>query len=1067
MMKKIITLAAAFVVLTLSAPSWATSPNVPISAMTPGGPALSGDLVHIARQTGPSTWVDYSLSVSDYLTYTGANLTAATGLVQVGTITVGAWHATPVTVAYGGTGLSSGTSGGIPYFSGSTTIASSGALSQYQLIMGGGAGASPSSIGSVGTTTTLLHGNASGAPTFSKVALTTDVSGALPTANGGNPAYLSTVSSSNTAAQNMTALAADISAAVSGGYKKIQFPAGQIKFGTSTPTVTQLTTAMDFEGVDGSCGTTFIVESGYNSAPWDITTSGLWADYAVTAVATATTGGNISTESEVTKVTATGISGITLSQGEMFSLYSNDILPYNDGDSANFAHEISPAWALSGSDLYLWRKLNRAYTVANTVKLRRYNNTGIRVNVDNICFDTDGTFNDATSAANRPDNIIRFIGLRDLHIGRGVMIKAAWEGGFEINASLDAVDEHSTFQMNNGLSGITVLGYDTRLDGPNLNARLIGNDLEQGRHSTSTWAETSSQDYTAASVGATTTLTYSADSGDDSPAVGNQVYITGIVGTLSALNGTWQTITAKTGTGSTGGTITFAYNSTGLVYTSGGSGQLYDGTNVYRYGENENQQFLNFSGNFNLGDRIDWHNNDVGSGASNFNTFAPLETTWGSINPRSAQFRGTSEYLKNGSCTRCNQFVNVFSFSQNHGLPNHPLLENIHLYNQQDRAAAQYYVTTQGDASVTDDRLLTVNNLTVDGGAYTVFSHDVNSGNMIVNNFNFGGDWGISPTASAYIATNLGGDLIFNGGTIDLTAVTTNTEVRISQTQAGRTVFNGVYLKMTCATGNFPITANTGAATITIENSTIEFPSSATDGTCRFIQVNNVAATINLFNNTFVNASKIDNSSRGLVNSSGASASATINMSRNSFDATVLNATSSSSGAFTVNNQGTRSVGTGNAILIGAANVNTSAVGNVGGGEDDLMTYALPKSAIPSAGKGVRITSWGTTANNSNPKTVKLYFGSQVILTKALTVSQAGVWRSVAEVFSTGSSTQAYDAQLLQGGTTTLTEVESGTASQTDTSAITIKATGTVTDGGGGINNNDIQQTGLLVEAIN
>lgn len=50
---------------------------------------------------------------------------------------------TPVTVANGGTGLSSGTSGGVPYYSGSTTIASSAALGTNNLVLGGGAGAAP------------------------------------------------------------------------------------------------------------------------------------------------------------------------------------------------------------------------------------------------------------------------------------------------------------------------------------------------------------------------------------------------------------------------------------------------------------------------------------------------------------------------------------------------------------------------------------------------------------------------------------------------------------------------------------------------------------------------------------------------------------------------------------------------------------------------------------------------------------------------------------------------------------------------------------------------------------
>lgn len=90
--------------------------------------------------------------------------------------------------ANGGTGLSSGTSGGLLYFSGTTTLASSGAYTANRLLTGGGAAAAPVQLGSLGTTTTLLHGNAAGAPTFGAVSLTADVSGTLPVANGGSGA---------------------------------------------------------------------------------------------------------------------------------------------------------------------------------------------------------------------------------------------------------------------------------------------------------------------------------------------------------------------------------------------------------------------------------------------------------------------------------------------------------------------------------------------------------------------------------------------------------------------------------------------------------------------------------------------------------------------------------------------------------------------------------------------------------------------------------------------------------------------------------------------------------------
>lgn len=90
---------------------------------------------------------------------------------------------TDLAVADGGTGLSSGTSGGVLAFTASGTIASSTALAANQLVLGGGAGAAPATLGSLGTTTTVLHGNASGAPTFGAVSLAADVTGNLPVTN--------------------------------------------------------------------------------------------------------------------------------------------------------------------------------------------------------------------------------------------------------------------------------------------------------------------------------------------------------------------------------------------------------------------------------------------------------------------------------------------------------------------------------------------------------------------------------------------------------------------------------------------------------------------------------------------------------------------------------------------------------------------------------------------------------------------------------------------------------------------------------------------------------------------
>ena len=108
----------------------------------------------------------------------------------------------------------SGTSGGIPYFSGTTSMASTALLVDHGVIVGSGAATAPNTIAvgsdnqflagntsadpgfrqivaasadlaNQGTTTTLLHGNAAGNPTWAAVNLATEVTGILTVPNGG------------------------------------------------------------------------------------------------------------------------------------------------------------------------------------------------------------------------------------------------------------------------------------------------------------------------------------------------------------------------------------------------------------------------------------------------------------------------------------------------------------------------------------------------------------------------------------------------------------------------------------------------------------------------------------------------------------------------------------------------------------------------------------------------------------------------------------------------------------------------------------------------------------------
>lgn len=154
------------------------SAGVPVLAQFTGlGAATCAPLV-----VDTATGFIYAWKTGDVIVRSGAGgtVTSVAGSFTGGLISVGG---SPVTTS-GTLALTvAGTSGGIPYFSGATTWASSAALTANAIVLGGGAAAAPATLGSLGTTTTVLHGNAAGAPTFGAVSLSADVTGNLPVSN--------------------------------------------------------------------------------------------------------------------------------------------------------------------------------------------------------------------------------------------------------------------------------------------------------------------------------------------------------------------------------------------------------------------------------------------------------------------------------------------------------------------------------------------------------------------------------------------------------------------------------------------------------------------------------------------------------------------------------------------------------------------------------------------------------------------------------------------------------------------------------------------------------------------
>lgn len=89
-------------------------------------------------------------------------------------------------VGAGGTGLTSGISGGIPYFSSTSAMTSSALLADFGVLIGGGAGAAPTSIAPVsGVGFPLVSGGVSASPTWSLLTVAAGGTGQNTLANHG------------------------------------------------------------------------------------------------------------------------------------------------------------------------------------------------------------------------------------------------------------------------------------------------------------------------------------------------------------------------------------------------------------------------------------------------------------------------------------------------------------------------------------------------------------------------------------------------------------------------------------------------------------------------------------------------------------------------------------------------------------------------------------------------------------------------------------------------------------------------------------------------------------------
>jgi hypothetical protein len=80
--------------------------------------------------------------------------------------------------------------------------------------------------------------------------------------------------------------------------------------------------------------------------------------------------------------------------------------------------------------------------------------------------------------------------------------------------------------------------------------------------------------------------------------------------------------------------------------------------------------------------------------------------------------------------------------------------------------------------------------------------------------------------------------------------------------------------------------------------------------------------------------------------------------------------------------------------------------------EDTLHTYTLPANSLAVNGQSVRVTMWGTFANNAHNKTVRVYFGATAFAFPATALAVAAhTWTVDMVVTRLTATTQAAKAR--------------------------------------------------------
>lgn len=140
-----------------------------------------------------------------------------------------------------------------------------------------------------------------------------------------------------------------------------------------------------------------------------------------------------------------------------------------------------------------------------------------------------------------------------------------------------------------------------------------------------------------------------------------------------------------------------------------------------------------------------------------------------------------------------------------------------------------------------------------------------------------------------------------------------------------------------------------------------------------------------------------------------------------------------------------------------------TTVGNVGTGEDDLMSYTMPANTLATNGDSITVEFSLAVANNANQKRIKVYFGGTAIFDTGATgllVGVSYVLKFNLLVLRDASNSQRYTLEYfaVPSSGSSILGTTYGTTTKTDTSTIIIKTTGETN----AASDNDVTQ-GIMV----